>query len=95
MPDWHVVELVGYSRRFQPLILKKHKASTLNVYLGQSDKLSSPAMFSIAGVGCGFKHLSVMQVGSEGSLERRFPQISSLYPTTVIGTGPVGNTRLS
>jgi hypothetical protein len=93
-PDRYIVELIGYSRQFAPLTLKRHQANTLNSYLGQVDGLDSPPMLNVTGTNHMFENLSVLQVGSEDSLESRFPQISSLYLTRFAGTGAVGSGNL-
>lgn len=89
--DWYVMELIGARRSFKSLVLKKHKPGTLNAYLGQLDLSDGSLPMIVLQDHNTMINICFRQAGTEAELARRFPQMTSLAGSSIIGTGAVGN----
>lgn len=97
MPGWFAVELIGGGRSFPgKLRVKKHRAISVNAYMGQNEAVPAPAesRFVINGSENSFRFLLLMREGAAVEMERRFPHVASTFPTSVAGTGDLGSGAL-
>lgn len=82
-PDWNILELVGVSREYRALEVRRHKAQTIEEYFGLAE--GSPVV-SLAGENI-IKDATVATQAGRGELDARFPSAQKMRGTEYVGPG--------
>jgi hypothetical protein len=85
-PDWNILELVGVSREYRSLEVRRQKATSIDQYFGGGD---SPAAEPVAILPDETVHkdATIASEGGRKALGSRFPAAQSLTGTEVVGSG--------
>ncbi|MEI8408575.1 MULTISPECIES: hypothetical protein [unclassified Kribbella] len=82
-PDWNILELVGVSREYRTLEVRRQKAQSVEEYFGLGD--GSPVV-SLAGENI-IKDATVATTAGRGELDARFPSAQKMLGTEYVAPG--------
>ncbi|MFG1815803.1 hypothetical protein ACGFIF_18720 [Kribbella sp. NPDC049174] len=82
-PDWNILELVGVSREYRALEVRRQKAQSIEEYFGLTD--GSPVV-SLAGENI-LKDATVATEAGRRELDARFPSAQKMLGETYVGPG--------
>lgn len=82
-PDWNILELVGVSREYRSLEVRRQKAQSVEEYFGLGD--GSPVV-SLAGENI-IKDATVATTAGRGELDARFPSAQKMLGTEYVAPG--------
>ncbi|GAA1606921.1 hypothetical protein GCM10009789_71550 [Kribbella sancticallisti] len=84
-PDWNILELVGVSREYRSLEVRRQKAQSIDQYFGGAAAASAPVVRVLdENV---IKDATIATQGGRGALGTRFPGAESILGNELIGTG--------
>jgi hypothetical protein len=84
-PDWNILELVGVSREYRSLEVKRQKAASIDQYFGGA--ASAPEAVVILSDESVVKDATIASKRGRSALGTRFPGAQSLIGTELVGTG--------
>ena len=84
-PDWNILELVGVSREYRSLEVKRQKAASIDQYFGGAASASAPVV--VLPDENVFKDATIASERGRSALGTRFPGVQSLIGTEVVGAG--------
>jgi hypothetical protein len=84
-PDWNILELVGVSREYRSLEVKRQKADSIDQYFGGAASASEPVV--VLQDERVFKDATIATESGRSALGDKFASAESLIGTEVVGSG--------
>lgn len=81
-PDWNILELVGLSREYRALEVRRQKAGSVEEYFGLGDGRTVVA--NLQGQNW-FKDATIATEAGKSALEKRFPDAGNMFGDVVVG----------
>jgi hypothetical protein len=81
-PDWNIVELVGLSREYRTLEVRRQKAASIEEYFGLGD--GGTAVANLEGQNW-FKDATIATEAGRRALDERFPTAANMLGSEVVG----------
>ncbi|HET6737934.1 MAG TPA: hypothetical protein VFH76_03340 [Kribbella sp.] len=85
-PDWNILELVGLSRTYRTLEVRRQKVGSVEEYFGLGDDTAAAPVVSLPGENL-FKDATVATTEGKQALEERFPAAANVLGDEFIGAG--------
>ena len=82
-PDWNILELVGVSREYRSLEVRRQKADSVDQYFGGA----APEAVALLGEESVVKDSTIATKRGRVALESRFPGAESMIGNEIVGTG--------
>jgi hypothetical protein len=79
--QFYIMELIGSTPSYTPLVEKRHKEPVIDRYFAQFDFEPSNAIMKLSGVDTGFANIGFQNEGVEEKLSARFPYLADRFKT--------------
>ena len=90
-PDWNILELVGVSREYRSLEVRRQKAASIDEYFGATG--AGKPVATLGGDNL-YKDATIATAYGHGVLAAGFPGAHRLTDSELVGTGEAGNGQL-
>jgi hypothetical protein len=90
-PDWNILELVGVSREYRSLEVRRQKAASIDEYFGATG--AGKPVATLGGDDL-YKDATIATAYGHGVLAAGFPGAHRLTDSELVGTGDAGNGQL-
>jgi len=92
-PDWNILELVGVSREYRSLEVRRQKAASIDQYFGGGESAASGPVVALPNEST-FKDATIASERGRRALGTRFASAGSLIGNELVGAGDAGTGRL-
>ncbi|TDO49422.1 hypothetical protein EV643_106394 [Kribbella sp. VKM Ac-2527] len=92
-PDWNILELVGVSREYRSLEVRRQKAASIDQYFGGGESAAAGPVVVLPNESA-FKDATITSERGRSVLGTRFPGAQSLIGNELVGTGDAGTGKL-